>query len=402
MSVRRLADEAIQPREFAFTPENLDWAKAKAAEYPDGHQQSAVIPILMRAQEQEGWISRPALEYVGQLLDMPYIRVLEIATFYTQFQLHPVGRNGHIQVCGTTPCMLRGAEDLIAVCRHRIHPEPGHPNADGTLSWEEVECMGACVNAPMVMIGQDTYEDLTAERFEEIVAAFAEGRGDTIPPGTQIDRQFSAPIGGETTLTRLNGREAEAAGSRPDGGSSGEPSPEPTKKGRMREISEEGAPALSEPQGGRKLAEETTEAARADASSQAKANGRPNRAMRDRATGAESPAGKQDAGEAPGKVPGAVAAEGLTPLFERPDGPPDNLKVITGIGPKLEAELHAIGITTYGQLAALTPEEIARVEAAIGIRGRIGRDNWTGQAEALARGGVAEYERVFGRKPGTR
>src|SRR5690554_6116819 len=172
MSVRRLADAAIQPAAFAFSGDNQRWAERKIAEYPEGRQLSAVIPLLMRAQDQDGWVTRAAIEHIAQMLDMAYIRVLEVATFYTQFQLQPVGSRAHILVCGTTPCMLRGAEKLREVCQHRIHPEPHHLSADGTMSWEEYECLGACVNAPMVMIGQDTYEDLTVERFEEIVDAF--------------------------------------------------------------------------------------------------------------------------------------------------------------------------------------------------------------------------------------
>jgi len=201
MSVRRLADEAIQPKDFAFSAENLNWARKKIGEYPAGRQQSAVIPLLMRAQDQEGWISRLAIEHIADMLGMAYIRVLEVATFYTQFQLQPVGTKAHIQVCGTTPCMLRGAEDIRAVCERRIHAEPHHTNADGSLSWEEVECLGACVNAPMVAIGHDTYEDLTVERFEEILDAFAAGKGKSITPGPQIKRQYSAAEGGATTLT---------------------------------------------------------------------------------------------------------------------------------------------------------------------------------------------------------
>lgn len=203
MSVRRLADEAVQPPDFAFSAENLEWAQKKIAEYPAGRQQSAVIPLLMRVQDQDGWISRAAIERIADMLGMAYIRVLEVATFYTQFQLQPVGTRAHIQVCGTTPCMLRGAEAIRGVCERRIHAEPHHTNADGTLSWEEVECLGACVNAPMVMIGHDTYEDLTVERFEEIVDAFAAGKGKSIVPGPQIARQFSAAEGGATTLTEV-------------------------------------------------------------------------------------------------------------------------------------------------------------------------------------------------------
>jgi NADH-quinone oxidoreductase subunit E len=199
MSVRRLAPAELQPKEFSFTAENLAWAKQQIAKYPDGRQQSAVIPLLWRAQEQAGgWTSQKAIEYVAELLGMAYIRVLEVATFYTMFQLAPVGRKAHVQVCGTTPCMLRGSDELFKVCRRRIHHDPFHVSADGDFSWEEVECLGACVNAPMVLIGSDTYEDLTPETFEKVLDGVAAGKPPK--PGPQIDRQQSAPIGGATTL----------------------------------------------------------------------------------------------------------------------------------------------------------------------------------------------------------
>ena len=199
MSVRRLAPKELQPASFTFTPENLAFAKQQIGKYPQGRQASAVIAILWRVQEQhEGWVSEAAIRAVADLLGMPYIRVLEIATFYTMFQLQPVGKKAHVQVCGTTPCRLRGAGDLIEVCRSRIHREPFHLSRDGSFSWEEVECLGACVNAPMVLIGKDTYEDLTKESFGKVLDGFASGQ---VPkPGPQIDRQFSAPVGGPTTL----------------------------------------------------------------------------------------------------------------------------------------------------------------------------------------------------------
>ncbi|EJF88711.1 NADH-quinone oxidoreductase subunit NuoE [Bartonella tamiae] len=200
MSVRRLADEALQPAGFSFNKENQVWAKKIIAQYPEGRQQSAVIPLLMRAQEQDGWVTRAAIEYVADLLSMAYIRVMEVATFYTQFQLKPVGTKAHIQVCGTTPCMLRGAGDLIEVCQKKIHHDPHHTNRDGTLSWEEVECLGACVNAPMVMIFKDTYEDLTPERLAEIIDQFEKGEGDSVPVGPQNSRKTSEPITGLTSL----------------------------------------------------------------------------------------------------------------------------------------------------------------------------------------------------------
>lgn len=198
MSVRRL--DPHQPATFAFTPENKAWAEATVANYPPGKQASAVLLLLWRAQEQEGWLSRPAIEYVAKLLEMAYIRVYEVATFYTMFQLSPVGRRAHFLVCGTTPCMLRGAEELIAVCRRRIASDPHQLSADGDFSWEEAECLGACVNAPMVQVGGDTYEDLSPERLERIIEMLA--RGERPPPGPQNGRQFAAPEGGPTTLKK--------------------------------------------------------------------------------------------------------------------------------------------------------------------------------------------------------
>ena len=199
MSVRRLAEPHLQPKEFSFTAENRAWAEKQLTKYPQGRQASAVIPLLWRAQEQTGgWLPQKAIEYVADFLGMAKIRVLEVATFYTMFLLSPVGKKAHVQVCGTTPCRLRGADDLFKVCARRIHPEPHHVSADGDFSWEEVECLGACVNAPMVLIWNDTYEDLTAESFEKVLDGFATGK--PVKPGPQIDRQFSAPIGGATTL----------------------------------------------------------------------------------------------------------------------------------------------------------------------------------------------------------
>jgi NADH-quinone oxidoreductase subunit E len=200
MSVRRLAEEQFQPANFSFNEENAVWAEATIRKYPEGRQQSAVIPLLMRAQEQDGWVTRSAIEHIAAKLDMAYIRVLEVATFYTQFQLKPIGTRAHIQVCGTTPCMLRGSEELIKVCQKKIHHDPLHLNATGTLSWEEVECQGACVNAPMVIIFKDAYEDLTPERLEEIIDTFEAGKGAEVKTGPQIDRHESAPIGAPITL----------------------------------------------------------------------------------------------------------------------------------------------------------------------------------------------------------
>ena len=199
MANRRLAPPELQPQNFAFTVENLTWAKARIAKYPAGRQASAIIPLLWRAQEQSGgWLPQKAIEYVGDMLGMERIRALEVATFYTQFILTPVGKKAHVQVCGTTPCMLRGSDELFKVCKSRIHHDPLHVSENGDFSWEEVECLGACVNAPMALIGSDTYEDLTPESLNKILDGFASGK--PVKPGPQIDRQFSAPVGGPTTL----------------------------------------------------------------------------------------------------------------------------------------------------------------------------------------------------------
>lgn len=198
MAVRRLHPD--QPSTFSFTPQNEAWAKDVIAKYPEGKQASAVIPILWRAQEQhDGWLPEPAIRAVAEMLDMAYIRVYEIATFYTMFQLQPVGKLAHVQVCGTTPCMLRGAEDLVALCKRRIAPAPHRLSEDGNFSWEEVECLGVCANAPMVQIWKDTYEDLTPELLEAVLDGFAAG---TPPkPGSQTGRTASCPAGGLTSLT---------------------------------------------------------------------------------------------------------------------------------------------------------------------------------------------------------
>jgi NADH-quinone oxidoreductase subunit E len=198
MSVRRLAPPEVQPKGFAFSKNNLAWAKDQLAKYPEGRQQSAIIPLLWRAQEQSGgWLPEAAIRHVAEFLGMAHIRALEVATFYTMFNLEPVGKF-NVQFCGTTPCRLRGADDIEKVCRKRIG-EPGHVTKDGKFSWVEVECLGACVNAPMVQINADYYEDLTAESFGKILDQFAAGK--TPKPGPQVDRQLSAPVGGPQTLT---------------------------------------------------------------------------------------------------------------------------------------------------------------------------------------------------------
>jgi NADH-quinone oxidoreductase subunit E len=196
MSVRRLATE--QPASFAFGPEARKQAAWWVEKFPEGRQQSAVIPLLWLVQKQEGWVPEPALRVVGEMLKMPVIRVLEIATFYTMFQLEPVGATAHIQLCGTTPCMLCGANDLKHVLEQVIGPA-GHRTRDGRFSWEEVECMGACANAPMVAINDYYYEDLTPKALAAIIGDFASGKRPA--PGSYGDREGCAPLGGPLTLT---------------------------------------------------------------------------------------------------------------------------------------------------------------------------------------------------------
>lgn len=205
MSVRRLAEE--QPQSFAFTPENEAWCEELVKKYPEGRQASAVISLLWRAQKQNDyWLPRAAIEDVAQRLDMPYIRVLEIATFYSMFNLSPVGRF-YIQMCGTTPCLLAGS-DLIKAFLHERIGEPGEVTPDGDFSWTEVECLGACCNAPMVQINDDYYEDLTPENFEKLLDDLATGRPVKI--GSQTGRVSSEPVGGLTSLTSFYGSDGRS------------------------------------------------------------------------------------------------------------------------------------------------------------------------------------------------
>jgi NADH-quinone oxidoreductase subunit E len=205
MSVRRLAPAEVQPKQFAFSKSNLEWAQKEITKYPPGRQQSAIIPLLWRAQEQAGgWLPETAIRHVADFLGIANIRALEVATFYTMFNLEPVGKF-HVQLCGTTPCRLRGADDLEKLCKKKIG-EQRHVTDDGKFSWVEVECLGACVNAPMVQINADYYEDLTKESFNQLLDAFAAGKKPK--PGPQVKRQLSAPLGGATTL--LNGGKSRA------------------------------------------------------------------------------------------------------------------------------------------------------------------------------------------------
>ena len=199
MSARRIAKD--QPASFAFSAESKPEVDFWLAKYPADRKRSAVIPLLWVAQKQAGgWTPEPAMRAIGELLEMPYIRVLEVATFYTMFNLEPVGRF-HVQLCGTTPCMLRGSEELKAVLKAKIGPK-GSVTEDRLFSWIEVECLGACCNAPMVQISTTEtdhyYEDLTPELLEKLLDDLASGRDVTLGP--QIERQTSAPVGDITTL----------------------------------------------------------------------------------------------------------------------------------------------------------------------------------------------------------
>lgn len=200
MAARRPAKN--QPSSFSWSPENSSWCDAQIAKFPEGRQASAVIPFLWRGQKQEGWISISMMEAIAEQLEMPYIRVYEVASFYTMFNLAPVGEF-FVQLCGTTPCMLRGAQDLREVCKEEIGTE-GALSDDGKMSWLEVECLGACCNAPMVQISTNDsdhyYEDLTPEKFKTLLADLRAGKD--VKPGPQDPtRHTSDPSGENTTLT---------------------------------------------------------------------------------------------------------------------------------------------------------------------------------------------------------
>ncbi len=190
-----------QASEFSFTPENLKKAKAYMARYPEGRQASAVIALLYIAQAQNGgWVSPAAIEHVAEVLDMAPIRVHEVSTFYTMFNLKPVGKH-LIQVCRTTPCWLRGAADLTRTCQSKLGVGLKETSADGLFTVMEVECLGACANAPMVQINDDYYEDLTPARLSEIIDDLRAGK--EVPVGPQSGRLCSAPEGGPATLKDL-------------------------------------------------------------------------------------------------------------------------------------------------------------------------------------------------------
>ncbi|HEV2504697.1 MAG TPA: NADH-quinone oxidoreductase subunit E [Mesorhizobium sp.] len=405
MSVRRLADASVQPASFAFDKANAASAKKWIAKYPKGREQSAIIPLLMLAQEQEGWVTKAAIESICEMLGMPYIRGLEVATFYTQYQLKPVGTRAHIQVCGTTPCMLRGSEELMDVCRSKIHHDQFHTNEAGTLSWEEVECLGACVNAPMVMIFKDTYEDLTPERLAEIIDDFEAGKGHSVPVGPQNGRYFSAPTSGFTSLadekailktTRDKETKAAARTAKEAPAVAAEPAKvaavPPSNAAKPKTDAVETSPAVKTPS--KVKAAPAAEKAASVKAPQAKAAAKP------AATKAETAAAPKNA---PAKKEAAPAKPSLEDK-NRPKGiskpaAVDDLELISGVGPKIAATLHELGIFTYAQVASWKKAEREWVDGYLSFHGRIEREDWVKQAKALAKGGVEEYIRVFGKKP---
>ena len=387
--LRRLHPE--QPASFAFTPANQAWAEAQMTKYPEGRQASAIIPLLWRAQEQEGWLTRAAIEHVSSMLGLAYIRGLEVATFYFMFQLQPVGSVAHIQICGTTSCMICGAEDLVSVCREKIAANPHELSADGKFSWEEVECLGACANAPMAQIGKDYYEDLTADRMGEIIDQMA--AGEVPVPGPQNGRFAAEPLSGLTslkdfesgrtqynasaalatdlgdTIKRIDGTEVPLLTPWISDGSA--PKKKPAAKAKA-------APKTADRSKGR--AADKTGITKAEAAASSK--GRP----ATKAKSAPRPPAKAEEGapSGPGKKPRTMKAP-------RKAGA-DDLKMIKGVGPKLEQLLHRLGFFHFDQVSKWTADEVSWVDQNLeGFKGRVSRDGWVDQAKALAAGEETEF-----------
>ncbi len=368
MSVRRLAPDAVQPKSFAFSKENAAWAKTIISKFPAGRQASAVIPLLWRAQEQHDyWLPKAAIEKVGEMLGMSTIRVLEIATFYTMFNLSPVGKH-FVQVCGTTPCRLRGAEKIIELCEREIGPEK-QVSADGAFSWLEVECLGACCNAPMVQINNDFYEDLDEANFTKLLKDLRAGK--PVKVGSQTGRVSSEPAKGQKTLKDKALNDGSAVGS-------------------WRKAFDERV----------KRAEEMKRIAAAEA---AKA-----------AAGAPAPAAAPAPVVAkPAPAPAKAPAKDKPDVFVDDGGPekapaklkaarkggPDDLKLIWGVGPKMEKLMHSMGFYHFDQVAGWSDENLRWVDRRLeGFKGRARRDDWIGQAKKLATGWRPESK--LGDKPG--
>ena len=361
--LRRL--HAHQPAAFAFTPANLAWAQAQITKYPEGRQASAIIPLLWRAQEQEGWLSRPAIEHVAQMLNLAYIRALEVATFYFMFQLQPVGSVAHIQICGTLSCMITGAEDLVAVCKAKVAKSAHALSADGRFSWEEVECLGACANAPMAQIGKDYYEDLTPQRLEELLDEMAAGK---VPvPGPQNGRYAAEPLSGLTTLTEFESGRKQYNASVQAAVDIGE---------TLKRIDGTEVPLRSPWQGKGTTVEDAVVAGA-------------------RAPAAEPGTAAKPSQEAAAVAPPTLLADLPAGAGTRPatlsaprGGKADNLKLVWGIGPKVEKLLHRLGFFHFDQLVGLTAQELVWIDANLeNFKGRASRDRWKLQAEVLVKGG---------------
>ncbi|MDF1671746.1 MAG: NADH-quinone oxidoreductase subunit E [Roseovarius sp.] len=384
---------AHQPESFAFTPANQAWAEAQIAKYPEGRQASAIIPLLWRAQEQEGWLTRPALEYVATMLDLAFIRALEVASFYFMFQMQPVGSVAHIQICGTTSCMICGAEDLIGVCREKIADKAHELSADGKFSWEEVECLGACTNAPMAQIGKDYYEDLTAEGFAAMLDDMAAGN---VPvPGPQNGRYASEPKSGLTSLTEFDTGKTRYNASvqlatdigdtikRIDG--SEVPLLTPWLDGAMHAPA---APSVKQNETPVPLSGASAAKPAAKSDAKAKAESARTRANAKKAAKVKSK-GKPVSSAAP-----AAEGAGVKPktMDAARDGQADNLKLIKGVGPKLEKLLHSLGFYHFDQVAEWTADEVSWVDQNLkGFKGRVSRDTWVDQAKILAAGGETDF-----------
>ncbi|KIC48491.1 NADH-quinone oxidoreductase subunit E [Tateyamaria sp. ANG-S1] len=370
--LRRLHPD--QPDSFAFTPDNQAWAEAQITKYPEGRQASAIIPLLWRAQEQEGWLTRPAIEAVADMLDLAYIRALEVASFYFMFQLQPVGSVAHIQVCGTTSCMICGAEDLVAVCKDKIAAKAHQLSADGKFSWEEVECLGSCANAPMAQIGKDYYEDLTAARMGEIIDELAKGEVPT--PGPQNGRYASEPLSGLTSLKDFDSGHTKYNASVQLATDIGD---------TVKRIDGTEVPLLA-PWGKANAAAGASNANEEPASkappkkTKSKAKPKPNAPV------TENKSQQKQSDEA---VPAGTKPALLT---EAREGGADDLKLIKGVGPGLEKELNAAGVYHFDQIASWTEDEVAWADQnLVRFKGRVSRDNWVTQAKDLSEGKQTEF-----------
>ncbi|MDB5657810.1 MAG: NADH-quinone oxidoreductase subunit [Cypionkella sp.] len=392
--LRRLHKE--QPASFAFTSANLAWAEGQIAKYPEGRQASAIIPLLWRAQEQEGWLTRPAIEHVADKLGMAYIRALEVATFYFMFQLQPVGSVAHIQICGTTSCMICGAEELIAVCKELVADKAHQVSADGKFSWEEVECLGACTNAPMAQIGKDYYEDLTPSKLRALIGRFS--NGEVPVPGPQNGRYSSEPLSGLTslkaheagrnqynasvqaavdigdTVKRIDGTEVPLLTPWIAKVVQGDAAPEPVSAAVGDAV---------EPKPGKAEVVDATGTMVQEAPAVSK--GRP---FEDGNAQEATPLATPEA-----KTPSPLGDSRPVALAEPRGGAADDLTVIEGIDPDVAKLLNGLGIFHFDQIASLAPAEVDWVNNNLrGFEGRIGGDKWVAQARLIGEIGVPAFQ----------